>query len=946
MKRKSECALWTVLTLSIATFAVGQSQNKPKLTPQDYGRWESLRGTPTLSSDGRWLAYQVHRVDEQRELRVRAVGADTEHLFPWGEDPNFSDDSLWLAWSVGLSDEEKKRLEKEKKPLRESAGLLRLVNGETREFEEVASLSFDSTGGFLALLGYPPKEPEDAGSTLRLLDLRKESETSFGNVASYAWSEEGSLLAVAVSTGTDSANGVQVFDAQRGRLHSLDASGCSYGGLSWRKKGPDLAFLRSVEKASSKRPAQRILAFRALDGDDPVRFELEESSADLGADLEISRHRVPEWSDDGLLLSFGLRPADGDAGAEDESAGKEDAPEDGEDASARNAEKDEPDELPDLQIWHTADVRIFPQQKTAEKRDKERTILAVWKPTSNEVVKIGSSFWEQARMLQGWRHGLEWVEAPYPWGAMFGRSYRDVWSVDVVTGSREKVLEKVRYSWPSAGGDYLLSFDGRDYWTFHLASRKRVNISGGLAATFVDKEYDTPTDLLPPHGVGGWLKDDQAVLLYDKFDVWRVAPDGSGGTRLTRGAEDETVHRVVDLDPDEEAFDPVQPIYFSTHGEWSEKRGYARLEPGASEVRSLISSDQRISGLHKAEDSDVLVYRAEARHDSPDYFIAGPDLSSPRQVTATNPFQDEYAWTRSELFEFQSEAGRRLQAVLLYPADYEPGRRHPMIVYTYEILSPQVHSYEVPSERDYYNFTAWTQEGYFVLLPDIVYRAREPGVSAVEAVRPAVRSVVEKGLADAERVGLVGHSWGGYQATYLPTRTEIVAASVAGAPLTDFVSFMGQIHWRSGNAELDHWETGQARMEVPYWEDPEAHHRNSPIHKVHEMNTPLLMTFGSDDGVVDWDQGTEFYNFARRAGKQMVLLVYEGEGHGLRKKANQIDYHRRILEWFGHYLKGEPAPRWISEGIALGDLEEEKKRVGEKVKQASPPSGESPPPKP
>ena len=250
-----------------------------------------------------------------------------------------------------------------------------------------------------------------------------------------------------------------------------------------------------------------------------------------------------------------------------------------------------------------------------------------------------------------------------------------------------------------------------------------------------------------------------------------------------------------------------------------------------------------------------------------------------------------------------------------------------MIVYTYEILAPQIHFYEAPDERDYYNFTTWTQRGYFVLLPDIVYRAREPGQSALEAVRPAVQLVVERGLVDPDRVGLIGHSWGGYQATFLPTRTDLFAASVAGAPLTDFVSFMGQIHWNPGRAELSHWETGQARMEVPFWEDPEAHRLASPIHQVHEMETPLLMAFGSEDGVVDWDQGTEFYNFARRAGKQMVLLVYEGEDHGFRTEANQLDYHRRILEWFGHYLQGEEAPAWIVEGVPLEKLEEEKRRV-------------------
>jgi dipeptidyl aminopeptidase/acylaminoacyl peptidase len=241
-----------------------------------------------------------------------------------------------------------------------------------------------------------------------------------------------------------------------------------------------------------------------------------------------------------------------------------------------------------------------------------------------------------------------------------------------------------------------------------------------------------------------------------------------------------------------------------------------------------------------------------------------------------------------------------------------------MIVYQYETLSNGVHRYIVPSERSYYNLNVFTSRGYFVLQPDIVYRPRDPGRSAVEAIVPAVKSIVDRGLVDAARVGLVGHSWGGYQATYVPTQTNIFAASVAGAPITNYLSFMGAIHWSGGLPETGHWETGQARMDVPFWEDFDAHVRNSPAAFIHKLETPMLMMFGDADGTVDWHQGVEFYNFARRAGKDdFVMLVYPGEDHGLRKKENQIDYHRRILQWFGHWLKDEPAPKWITDGIAF-----------------------------
>ena len=125
----------------------------------------------------------------------------------------------------------------------------------------------------------------------------------------------------------------------------------------------------------------------------------------------------------------------------------------------------------------------------------------------------------------------------------------------------------------------------------------------------------------------------------------------------------------------------------------------------------------------------------------------------------------------------------------------------------------------------------------------------------------------------------------------------------------------GSVYWNSGQPETGHYETGQERMEVPFWDDPDAYLRNSPVTWIPRMKTPLLVAFGDKDGSVDWHQGIEMYNLARRANKQFVLLVYPGENHGLAKKPNQVDYHRRILEWFGHYLRGTPAPDWITKGV-------------------------------
>ena len=910
---ESKATEWsTILSMLLMVCLLSMTINaqKPILAQEDYGRWEYLQGSD-LSPDGSWLYYSIRKVNGDRELCIHSVNRDSTEKIPWGESAIFSSNSQWMAWQVGFSPSEEKKLKKSKKPLHKKVQLLNLSTGEKFDFESISAMAFDATSQFLVLHGYSPKEPKGKGSDLRLLTLDDQREMTFGNVSGFKWSNSEALLAMTIATGRDAGNGIQVFNASTSQLLSLDASSSKYTHLSWHEDDLHLAGLKSTLSASKDTTSHELLAWKNLNEGRSADFTLS-----LTVDtLELVASRKPVWSDDGQQISFGIRKHITNEVIQMLS---------GEADSIKT--KFEEEDVAKLQLWHSSDLRIYPRQKANERRDENRSLLSVWNLETDKVTQVGSHLQGDADIMDGWRYGVESLSDNYAWGQMFGRPYHDVWVTNLSDGSRKLAVEKVRRSWTSSGGKFVLWYNGKDYLCYDVATGLNTNITASLDANFINKEYDTPTDQLPPYGIGGWIEHDEGVLLYDQYDIWLVSPDGSGGKKLTNGAGEEITHRMVYVYHEDDFVNTDRPQFVSLHGEWSEKRGYAKID-FEGRVDRLILEDKRIRSLTRADSSDVFMYRGEARDDSPDLFVTDLAFSSSRQVTETNPWLEEYAWTKSELIDFESEAGIRLQTGLLYPVNYEEGKRYPMIVYTYEVLSPGIHSFEPPSMRDYYNFTAWTHNGYFVLLPDIKYRPRDPGVSAIEAVRPAIRKVVDKGYVDASKVGLIGHSWGGYQATYLPTRTDLFAASVAGAPLTDFVSFMGQIHWNPGIPEVDHWETGQARMEVPFWEDPEAHFRNSPIHKIHEMETPLLMAFGNDDGVVDWDQGTEFYNFARRAGKQMVLLVYEGEDHGFRQKANQMDYHQRILEWFGHYLKDEPAPDWITKGISLKDHKEEIERL-------------------
>ena len=897
------------------------AQDRPTLGADDYDQWESL-GPASLSPDGLWLAVVVRRVDETSELRVHRTDSDSVAVVAEGSRPEFGADGNWLAYAIGVSPDDRERLGERGEPVRNGVGLLDLRTGEREEIEAIRSFSFSDDGKYLALRRYGPEESRSDGADVLVRDLAGGGSMSFGNVSEFAWQEEGSLLAMIVDAEDRIGNGIRLYDPASGRIRSLDADEATYRELSWREDAPDLAVLKTFEDESHEDTAHVALAWRDLDSGSPRAFALDpREPSELPGGTRIVEHRVPSWSDDGSTIFLGLQEripvetaaveddAEGEGDEEDGEAAEEEAEE--ENGAARDEE-----ESAGVEVWHSLDVDPVPQQRVREDRLRQEHDLGAWNLADGAFLLLGGDHADQAEIADGGRHVLARDETPYDVDAMFRQQFHDLYAVDARTGRRELVRERINVGGGSSpGGRYVAWFEGEDYWIHDLATGETRNVTAGLGGTFVDLDRTPTREQMPPFGFVGWLEGDAALLVNDRFDVWEVHPDGSGGRRLTNGAEDSIRHRVVRVDRDADAFAADEPLYYSTYGEWTKQAGFSRGRRGET-AEPLIWADARFTGgLLKAEDADVYAFRRERFDDSPDYFVAGPDLDEARQITRTNPFQEDYAWGRTQLIDYENEWGRPLQGALIYPADYDPDRTYPMIVYHYELLSQSLHQYVVPDPTRYYNIQIWSQEGYFVFQPDIVYRDRRPGQSNVETLRPAVAAAVETGMIDADRVGLIGHSWGGYQTTFFVTQDNLFAAAVAGAPLTNLMSMYLSFYWNSGGTDARIFEISQGRMQVPWWEDWDSYFNNSPIHHIQNLDTPLLMEFGTEDGAVEFNQGVEFYNAARRAGKHMVMLVYEGENHGLAREPNQRDYQSRILQWFAHYLKGEPAPDWITTGV-------------------------------
>ncbi|MFC1544262.1 prolyl oligopeptidase family serine peptidase [Gemmatimonadota bacterium] len=919
--RRPSFNIATPLLLLLLLAAPVLGQQKPPITPDDYGKWESL-GSGTFSPDGNWLAYGISRVDEDGDLRIRSLAADSTKVVPYGSRQTFSDDSRWLAYTIGYSEEERERLTQGDRPVQNKMGLFNLRTGEEEVIEKVASFSFSSDGRFLAMRGYAPEGQRSGGVSVIVRDLTAGTDTHFGNVANYAWQDEGTLLALVIETADGTGNGIQLYNPASGTFRTLDSSDRTYTGLTWREESDDLTVLRTKEDEGYEDETHTILAWKGLGGRNPASHVFDHASiSGFPADYRIVDFSPLRWADDGSRIFFGIKewepkPEEPERAEGDTSAA-------GRRGNRQEAEEEEEEEPAGVEVWHYLDVDIMPEQKVQANRNRRTNYLSVWHLDGNRFVQLANELTEDVTVAEGDRWAIGSDQTPYETERMFGPVYDDYYLIDVNTGERSKFLDRLEYGFgPSSGGKYFLYLRDDHYWVYDMARGTHTNITEDVPTSFVDVEDDHTVEQKPPFRFAGWTEDDRSVLLYDKFDIWEVRPDGSRAANLTNGAAEQIRYRLQRLDREVDYLDPGETFYLSLYGEWSKKYGYARMRIGRTPER-LVFLDKNVGRLSKADDAEVYAYTVQGYDDSPDYFVGGPGLADAEQISETNPFQDEYAWGRSELVEFTNAHGQRMQGALAYPANYEPGRQYPMIVYIYEILSNSVHSYNTPSERSPYNLAVWNAEGYFVFRPDIVYRDRNPGLSAVECIVPAVEEVLKTGMIDRDRIGLVGHSWGAYQTTFVVTQTDLFAAGVAGAPLTDLVSMYLSIYWNSGGTDARIFEISQGRMEVPPWEALDDYMANSALFNITSMNSPLLVAFGTVDGAVDWHQGIELYNAARRAEKTFVMLVYEGENHSLRQEPNQLDYHRRINEWFDHYLKGEEAPKWILEGVSFLEREKE-----------------------
>ena len=875
------------IVISNFSSLLSQQKEKNPINPEDYGKWESIT-SGEFSPNGKWFAVEISRVNEEDELRIHRVGDSHVITVKSASGPKFSKDGEWIAYTIQEPMEEDSNIQ------HRQIGYTHLLTETSTTIPEAEDFSFSGRNAHLLVKRYPDDDNNDV-STVMVQNLSRGSSVAFAKVKESSWQESGDLLAFATEEdGVPSS--VQLYDPNSGNLRTLDSTNWQYAGLKWRADSSDLAFFRSMTNDSLPYTPQTLMMCRHLQTDS-VCSNLEETlTQGILPGRNIVSFRPITWSMDGSSLFFGVKAAPVEKAV-----------------LAKDKASESISEKPEVEIWNSFDRRVIPEQKRDSLEDKTRSNLAVWHLNEHKLLVLTDDSMDDPLLHAGGKVVTATDQTNFAFASMFGRQKEDVYVIDPSSGERLATVSAVSFPWQVSPGGKHLSYFGRNaYHIVDLSSGVESTISSTAMTDFTNREFDHPVEEKPPFGFAGWSKDGQAIVVYDKYDIWRLDVSGSS-KRLTNGSMDQIIYRYVDLD-DEDGIDLENNLYFSLEGEWTLDHGFARFQNGR--VETLLYEDKDLGQLSRVSESDIYAYLSQNFDDPPDFFISNSSLSDGKQITNINRFHTDYDWGKSELVQYKNHKEKQLQGALFYPANYDPSQAYPMITYIYEKRSQTAKQYIAPSERSYYNWAVWTSLGYFVWQPDILFDARNPGISSTQTMELSIQAIIKKDIGvDPARIGLIGHSWGGYQTAFAVTNTDIFAAAVAGAPLTNLISMYGSIFWATSQPESGHFETGQERMEVPYWEDPDAYIRNSAVFNVEKLNTPLMLEVGDADRNVDWRQSIEYYNAARRVGKPLIMVAYHDEDHGLRKEANQVDYHRKILQWFGHYLKGEDAPDWIKEPI-------------------------------
>jgi dipeptidyl aminopeptidase/acylaminoacyl peptidase len=857
----------------------GQPKSKPELTLKDLGKWSSV-GQGSISDDGSYACYTIYG---------RPLGHNTLVI-----------QSTKNIWKKEFIDGTAAKFTKGGKLIFKVRDSLALLTPGINDVFLIAKVhSFKVKDYWIAY--------QQNGETV-LLNTLSNREKRYQSVNNYEFSPDGRQLLLDIRQGeTGQLELVQLhtnktFTVWENNLaeHKMDSyTFGNDGSLAWIIERPEAngSFFELWYRNSNEERG-RLLVNDQFDG--------------LPKDL-LMDNKWLEFSEDGNQIFFCLRPA------------------------RPGGLKPEAHAVL-VDVWNYQDAEL--QTVQLENLKKPTSYVAAITIQNKKLVQITR---EQEEVLQQ-ANGYALVRKSL---GNFG-SFESYWNmaaqctdylVSVSDGSRIQLRSQVSRADDHIGlspsGKWIVYFDfnKKNYFSYEIASGITRNITEKAGTNWLNDTDDNPQQSIcwsPLQNT--WLKNDERVFIYDNYDIWLIDP-GAKKTpvNLTNGYGVRNSIKFTLLGEGEEvqniSLTKSSSLFLNAFNKLDKTRGFFKLwigvttEPvlcsmGPCQYGFLMWEQEDITGLineiKKAKESGIYLLSRMSSHQAPNYYTTS-DFKTFQPLSDVQP-QKNYNWYTSELVNWKSADSNLLQGILYKPENFDSSNKYPVIFYYYEKRSDGLNLFlhPKPSEGSI-NIPLFVSQGYLVFIPDINFRIGLPGQSALNAVVSAARYVSKFSWVDSAKMGLQGHSWGGYETNFIIAHTNLFAAAGSAAGESNMVSDYGSSV--RGGFGMYHKERIQGRMAKAPWEDPEGYTNNSPIFRADRIGTPLLIMHNKADRQVPFAQGIELFVALRRLGKKVWLLQYDNGGHSLEGGKDAEDYHTRMMQFFDHYLKEKPAPKWMTRGI-------------------------------
>ena len=851
-------------------------------------------------------------------LYIHKVNTGLKYQIPSGSRPVFSNDSEWIAYKIEAESDKKET------PIIE---LKHLKSGFTVRYESDATYSFPKDKNFLIT---------ESKNTLLIYDLDNRREHFIGNVGEYLIDKKSDYIAYTIASGDKRGNGIYLYKPQDRTTRTVTTGNFIFSNLSWdHSKNALAAYKFSKEEKEVKYGSISIIVVEGINSTNTESLEYsvrEIEGIPEGMGFAASPGKTNNniiWSKNGERLFVKLKKIEDNKGDE-------------------VAKKDIDSDEPTVQIWHWKDKKLLSERIMEVDQKKNETFDAIFFRSTKKIAPLTGEDIQNLIFSKGtdnWAIGTDNREYISDWDV----NKHDLYRINLQTGEKELIEKGYRSRFGnqvqmSPDGTKAILWNEENYWCYDIASNTRRNITEGLEVSFIDKDYDQ-FGYKPNYGFVGWLKGRNAVMVNHKLDLWLLPIDDSTEAQnLTASATKKDSIRFrwedksfVDEQVIEERYiDLSKPHFLNAFHIKTKYDGFYKLQD--ARLTRIIYEPAAFTGdwfthrIYKAEDSDAILFSKGDYQNSFETYLSDMDFSKPKKLSNTNPQQKKYNWGKRILIDYTNDDGVPLQGILSIPENYKKGQKLPMVVYTYEKVSQIMYYYPVPYLSGILPHILYVSNGYLHLYPDIHFNVGTPHSDMHESIDAAIEKVIELGYVDEERIGYNGFSFGGHTGMYVATQDNKFAAITAGAGVSNLVQGFTVDIVRDGSNEQDYYMTSQGRLGTDPTSDTQMYISESPVFNAQNMNTPLLLYHGTEDKIVQWEHSFGYYNLLRYLKKPVVFLSYRGEGHGLRKEPNRLDFQRRLKEFFDHYLKGYEPKKWMIEELPYVPKDDKDKRKVSKWK--------------